>query len=227
VAGVGWFVASFAVFLFLASVYAVPAAICRLMTAGYRRFTAAGDITPGPTAVVVLSGKVEIRAFNGQITRSLAPTCAARVNESVRVYQLIAPEWMISAGGLPRPERGVPTCAELMRDELIRLGVPAGRILIEIESRTTHEGAVRVATMLRKLGVRRAVIVTSEVHLPRSLGAFRAQGVRGTPAGAIDPDASREWRAWLVPSAHGLRFSGDVVHELLGLLAYRCRGWQA
>ena len=175
--------------------------------------------------MVLLSGRVEILARGGRTTAVLAPTCAARVREAARVYELIAPEWMISAGRTPRPKRGVPACAELMRDELIRLGVPAGRILVEIESRTTREGAVTVAKMLQKLGAQHAVIVTSDVHMPRSLGAFRAQGVSAAPAGAADPGAWRAWPARVFPTAHGLRFSGDVVHELLGLAWYRLRGW--
>jgi uncharacterized SAM-binding protein YcdF (DUF218 family) len=220
----GWFISITASLFLAAGVYAVPAGMCRLLNLGRRRFAAA-DATPGRTAVVLLSGRVEIRTHRGRTTAALAPTCAARVREAVRVHGLIAPEWIISAGRTRRPETRVPTCAELMRDELIRLGVPATRILVEIEARTTRDQAVTVAKMLRKLGVRHSVIVTSDVHMPRALGAFRAQGVSGTPAGAADPGASRAWPAWVFPTAHGFRFSGDVAHEVLGSALYRLRGW--
>jgi uncharacterized SAM-binding protein YcdF (DUF218 family) len=220
----GWFVSTIAALCFAASVYAVPAAICRLMNLGRRR-CAAADATQERTAVVLLSGRVESQTRGGRTTAALASTCTARVREAARVYELIAPEWVISTGRSPRPASDLPTCAELMRDELIRLGVPAGRILIEMESRTTRDEAVIVAKILGELGARHTVIVTSDVHMPRSLGAFRARGVSGAPAGAADPDVARAWPAWIFPTVHGLRFSGDVVHELLGLAWYRLRGW--
>ena len=47
------------------------------------------------------------------------------------------------------------------------------------------------------------------------------------PASAADRDLSRPWAAWIFPSARGLRFTRDVVRELLGLASYRLRGWLA
>jgi uncharacterized SAM-binding protein YcdF (DUF218 family) len=225
-APLGWLAVAMVALPSAASVYAVPAAICRLMNRGRRRFEATAA-APGPTAVVLLSGRTLISRHAGRTTAALAPECLARVREAARVYDLIAPVWVISAGGLPRPERGVPTSAELMRDELVRLGVPADRILTEVESRTTRDAAVRVARLLPGLGAPHVVIVTSEVHIPRALAAFRAQGVSGVAAGAADPGASRPWPAWVLPTAQGVRFSDEVLHELLGLAAYRALGWHA
>ncbi len=179
-----------------------------------------------PAVVVLLSGRVwERSGLDGRPRGVLSHTCLARVKEAARVYDLIAPQWIVSAGGMPDRRSGMPTCAQLMRDELVRLGVPAARVLVEADSRTTRDEAVLVAQMLGRLGPREVVLVTSDVHMPRSLGAFRAAGVDCAPSAAADPDRSRAWPAWILPSAHGLRFSGDLAHELLGLVWYRTRGW--
>ena len=33
------------------------------------------------------------------------------------------------------------------------------------------------------------------------------------------------WREWLIPGYSGLAFSGDVLHELVGIPYYWARGW--
>jgi len=59
--------------------------------------------------------------------------------------------------------------------------------------RTTHDEAVLVAPMLKRLGVQRTILVTSAIHMPRSLGTFRAAGVDAIPAPALDPGARAWW----------------------------------
>jgi uncharacterized SAM-binding protein YcdF (DUF218 family) len=207
--------------LALASVYAVPAAICRWMNRGRPSFSVR-DAKSGSTALVLLSGRVEFRRVAaGNRVAALSPSCEARVKEAVRVYSLVAPQWVISTGGIPQP-----TCASLMKSRLIECGVPAERVLLEDRSRTTRDEAVFVAGILEPLGARQVVIVTSDVHMPRSLAAFRAVGLRPVPAGAPDPAESLPASARLLPSTHGLRFSADLVHELIGIVVYRLRGWQ-
>jgi uncharacterized SAM-binding protein YcdF (DUF218 family) len=240
VAVVSFSLAITTVVLLLASIYAIPSAICRLMNRCRRRFSTR-DLVERPTAVVLLSGRVEFHSSSyagpsfgsgahpsdtiptpapGADRAVLSASCDARVREAVRVYEQIAPELVISTGGIPRP-----TCAELMKARLVELGVPAGRILLEDRSRTTRDEAVFVAEILKKEGARQSVLVTSDVHMPRALGAFRVAGVQPVPAAAADPGERRPWTARIAPSREGLRFSGDLVHELLGLLWYRLRGW--
>jgi uncharacterized SAM-binding protein YcdF (DUF218 family) len=207
--------------VFLASIYAVPAGVCRVMNRGRQRF-AGTDATSEPSALVVLSGRVNFRRdVAGGRRAVLSRSCDARVREAVRVYELIAPRWVISTGGIP-----TPTCAELMKSRLVEFGVPPNRVLLEDKSRTTRDEAVFVAEMLGTMGARQTVIVTSDVHMPRSLAAFRAVGIHALPAGAPDPGLERSWAERFLPSVDGLRFSRDVAHELLGIVVYRIRGWQ-
>jgi hypothetical protein len=60
-------------------------------------------------------------------------------------------------------------------------------------------------------------------HMRRSLGAFRAVGVNAVPAIGPDPLPTR-WFRWIAPTDGGLESSGEVVHELLGILYDRLRG---
>jgi hypothetical protein len=62
----------------------------------------------------------------------------------------------------------------MLRDMLVKAGVPWGAIVEESQSKTTHEQAVAVASLLRERRIERVVLVTSQTHMRRSLAVFRA-----------------------------------------------------
>jgi uncharacterized SAM-binding protein YcdF (DUF218 family) len=112
-----------------------------------------------------------------------------------------------------------------MFDELVRLGVPASRIQIESKSLNTHDHAVFVTPMLRERKIDRLVLVTSEIHMRRAVGTFRATGWE--PVAAVAPNSSgnrRRWRDYWAPGS-GLGTSAQLAHELLGVSYYIVRGW--
>ncbi len=112
-----------------------------------------------------------------------------------------------------------------MRDALVQLGIPASRIVVQTESRTTHEEAALDVQMLTPLHINRVIIVTSEIHMRRSLGTFRAEGLAAIPAIARDPYVARSWHDWIVPGDLGLIMSGSVAHEIIGIVGYAAQGW--
>jgi uncharacterized SAM-binding protein YcdF (DUF218 family) len=118
----------------------------------------------------------------------------------------------------------VPT-AIAMRDALVQLGIPASRIVVQTESRNTHEEAALDVQMLTPLNISRVILVTSEIHMRRSLGTFRAEGLAAIPAIARDPYDAHSWHDWIVPGDLGLMMSGSVAHEIVGIVGYAARGW--
>jgi uncharacterized SAM-binding protein YcdF (DUF218 family) len=79
--------------------------------------------------------------------------------------------------------------------------------------------------MLRSRGIQLVVIVTSDTHMRRSIGTFRAVGIDASPAIAPDPHRQAPWWDWATPSTPGLDHTARVVHELIGLPYYWARGW--
>lgn len=211
----------------LSSIYAVPAAIGGVLSAGYHEFTVA-DTPQGRTAIVLLGAEaVRIQGWDHSVSLSLmTKTEAARVLEAWRVFRLIAPAIVVTSGGLADDDGTSTPSGENMRDELVRLGVPDSRIIVETASHDTHDEAVIVAPMLRAHSIEHVVLVTSETHMRRSLAVFRAQGWDAVPAIARNPGVSRAWSEWLLPSENGLDLSYQVAHELLGLPYYWVRGWE-
>jgi uncharacterized SAM-binding protein YcdF (DUF218 family) len=213
-----------AIFYGLASTYAVPALVTRGLRAGYHQFALA-DKPSAPVALVVLgSGTLVIR---GWVDRAdvMTDIAAARVLEAARVFRLIEPAVVVSSGGRPSPYDDSQPSGPNMRLELIRLGVPDSRIIVEDESRNTREEAMLVTPILRARGIDHVVLVTSDSHMRRALGIFRTYGWNPVPAIAPDPGFSKRWANWLVPSLAGLEFSRQVSRELIGLPYYWARGW--
>jgi uncharacterized SAM-binding protein YcdF (DUF218 family) len=207
------------------SCYAISYASGRLLVAGFRPLTRA-DVPAGPTAIVVLgSGSVVARDWDDARLPVLDRVSADRVLEAIRVFKMTDAAWVIASGGLVRPGDFDEPNGRTMRDALVRSGVPAARLLVETQSRNTHDEAVIVGDMLRSLEVQHVILVTSEIHMRRSLGTFRAEGIQAVPAIARQGAASISLIAWIIPTEGGLNLASDVWHEILGLGYYVVRGW--
>jgi uncharacterized SAM-binding protein YcdF (DUF218 family) len=197
------------------------------MSAG---FTSLTRFEPGQTttALVVLGGGAHRYHSRGSEINLPTSHTSLRVLEAARVYRLMNDPWVVVTGGVVT---GWPTStseAALMRELLVRLGIPADRILIEERSRNTHDHAIYVPELLRPLGVDRYVLVTSGTHMWRATLVFAARGVTVLPSLAADradplPGASQV-RPFL-PSARGLELTELVLHDLLGIAYYWARGW--
>ena len=208
----------------MASTYIVPATAARLLVRPYHRFERP-DAPRGRVALVIFgAGDEEVAGWTQHLALPNA-VGAARVIEASRVFQIVNPDWVISSGGNPSADDESEPSSVNMQRMLVALGVPADRIVLESHSRDSHDEAVTIAPILRSLGSDAQVLVTSAVHMRRSLGACRAAGWNPVPAVAPDPWFQHDWFDWLTPSNHGLYFSGQVAHELLGVPYYRFRGW--
>jgi uncharacterized SAM-binding protein YcdF (DUF218 family) len=160
------------------------------------------DLAPAP-AIVVLCGGCR---FNGQLN---AATCA-RVEHGVDLFRRGLAPRIILSGGRPTPYR--PNCAVRMKALAERLGVPAGRILVEDRSSRTVENAREVASLLRIAGAPSALLVTGSLHMRRARRCFERQGVRVSCA-----PVPRIGDAGLLAK--------EVLHEYIGLAYYRLRRW--
>ena len=209
----------------IASTYAVPVWIERLLVAGYAPLAAA-DVPPGRTAVVLLgSGSHLARDWDGHRFATVDRIGASRVAEAARVYHLLQPDFVISSGGLFEVTENSWPSGSSMADALVSLGVPRDRIVVEDQSETTRREAVIIKELLAHRPVDHVVLVTSPVHMRRSVGTFQAVGLPVIPA--IAHEVSSFDRLWeqLIPTDKGLEETGMVAHEVMGLVVYRLRGW--
>ena len=169
---------------------------------GFHSFEPA-DAPPGPYAIVLLGAGA--RTVHGRADRVGVLTLggASRVLEAARVFRVLNGPLIVSSGG-PPPGHNMYPDSETMTTALVQLGVPADRIVLESTSRVTRDEAVLTARLLRDRGIRACILVTSDLHMRRALGAFRREGLDARPAAARDPlDAQRPWLSWL-PTEQGM-----------------------
>jgi uncharacterized SAM-binding protein YcdF (DUF218 family) len=216
-----------AVLYLFGSIYGVSYAVSRLLVIGFHPLEAA-DVPAGPAAVVVMgSGSYTIHDWSGRDYSAADPSAASRALEAARVFKLIDAAWVICSGGKLRPD-DVDIATGVATSEVLKeLGVPAERIVIDTTARNTHEESEVVKAMLPRLNVDHVVLVTTDVHMRRSLGAFRAAGVRAIPAIVGDPFPPRSLKEWVIPGDAGLWSTNLFAHELLGIAYYAVRGWYA
>jgi uncharacterized SAM-binding protein YcdF (DUF218 family) len=112
-----------------------------------------------------------------------------------------------------------------MARKLREQGVPASAMLTEDTSENTHQNASNSAGILGQKNLRRILLVTSGIHMPRASASFTREGLTVIPAPAIDPVHSlRKTHRWW-PQRAALTMSARCLRERLGLWGYRWRGW--
>jgi uncharacterized SAM-binding protein YcdF (DUF218 family) len=173
---------------------------------------------------IVLVGGGLRRGPDGAVR--LADDSQSRALYALEIYRLGGRALIIATGGQPPARPEMPAVAAVMRDVLVSMGVPASGIVTETASRSTHENAVLTGPLLRARSVRRLVLVTEALHMPRTAAAFRAQGfdVLAAPTGHLTSEEFRISEAWW-PSSGAAGGTSRALHEWAGLGWYRLRGY--
>jgi uncharacterized SAM-binding protein YcdF (DUF218 family) len=186
------------------------------------------EAAQGAQTVVVLSVSSEVYRANGQEVAELGKATAHNALEGARVYRLLGVPTVIASGGFVSPDEQGPSPSEILRDALLKLGIPAERIVVESRSRTTREQAVLVGELLRARGVRRFVLVTEANHMPRAVATFRGLGLLPVPsAPPLLAAGDTGLLGRLRPDINALRQSDWAAYEHLARLYYWARGWGA
>lgn len=104
-----------------------------------------------------------------------------RLDEALRLYR-IQPKPILVSGGHVDPFTPARDENKIAREFLIRWGVPERDIIGEEKSRDTFENALETHKVLQKHGWRRYLLVTSALHMPRSMLVFSARVPEPIPA---------------------------------------------
>jgi uncharacterized SAM-binding protein YcdF (DUF218 family) len=173
--------------------------------------------------MVVLGGSTETSfvatahaqpLLNDAAERMTAPLAMLRKNPHLRI---------VYTGGGTAKGPGVISEAQRAKMFFDSLGLVAPRVEYEGASRTTHENATLTAQLPGVDTKQRWLLVTSAWHMPRSMATFTKAGWNVT-AYPVDyrTGLATPWDEYSLGS--GLRSWQLVLHERLGLLAYRLMG---
>ncbi|MBE9010573.1 YdcF family protein [Pseudanabaenaceae cyanobacterium LEGE 13415] len=144
-----------------------------------------------------------------------------------------APRLILSGGRVDwRPSS--TSEAEDMAIILEAMGVPRSAMLLESRSLNTRENAVYTQEIMQAQKIKKILLVTSAMHMPRSMLIFKKLGIEATPAPTdyITSFADRGLRSSLeatildtLPDADQMRRTTRALREYMGILIYRLRGW--
>jgi uncharacterized SAM-binding protein YcdF (DUF218 family) len=188
------------------------------------QYPPADELPAEAQAIVVLSAGMR-PADGPRVRPELDEDSLQRCLHAAHLYRQRPGCTVVVSGGNAEANDSGPSCARVMRDFLVQLGVKAGDIVMEEASTTTYENAVECAKLLKQRRIDNAVLVTDAVDMYRALRCFRKQGLELTPAPchyrATDLDTSFYV---LLPSPGATLRCHRAWHEWLGTAWYWLHG---
>lgn len=188
---------------------------------------------PTADAIVVLGGATKSK-FPPRPSVDLSEA-GDRVLYGAQLYREGKAPFVIASGGRIDWRGGGPAESADMAEILKTLGVPDSAILQDPTSLNTYQNAVNVKKIITKRGIRRVLLVTSAMHMPRSLRIFQRLEIDTIPA-PTDFLVTQQELAELnsstqaillniLPDADRLGMTTRAIKEYIGTIIYRLRGW--
>jgi uncharacterized SAM-binding protein YcdF (DUF218 family) len=175
------------------------------------------DPMPATIAGIIVLGGGQDARLTVDRGRPTVNDAAERMIEAVALMRRYPDAQVVFTGGL-----GVPgmTEADVAREFFVLMGADTGRILFEDGARNTYENALATYQLVEPAPASTWLLVTSAVHMPRSMAVFRKAGWP-VVAYPVDYRTAKSWKRapWLTLAGH-LADLDSAVHEYVGLVAY-------
>jgi uncharacterized SAM-binding protein YcdF (DUF218 family) len=150
----------------------------------------------------------------------------ARIVEAAELYndcRKTESDCKIFVSGGDAQKTGSPE-AIVYRKSLLRLGIQATDVLLESDSMNTWQNAQFTSALLRRYDAGRTLLVSSGIHMRRSMLYFSHFGVTATPVRA---DYLRAMMSAL-PLSYNFAVADFALHEYTGIAryhVYNALGW--
>ena len=175
---------------------------------------------PVADAIVVLGGSMYATVGPDGTTLLYAHHASDRFDTAVQAFNAArAPIIAFGGGGTGVP--GTPTEGEWNRARAIARGVPADRAIAGPVALYTSDESEGIARVLRERGLKRIILCSSAMHLPRACMNYEKLGFEVTPLPSdfATRGAAEDWSwALLIPRGLALGQVDSGVKEWMGLL---------
>lgn len=189
---------------------------------------------PDGEVIVVLGGGTNSANYPRQLVE--VNGAGDRILYAYWLYQHGAATHILLSGGNIDWLNADNQPAEDMATLLEMLGVPRESLWLEKDSLNTYENAHLSHSILESKNIHRLILVTSAIHMPRSVRLFEKQGFEILPAPTDFTVTETNWEALahprletilvnLIPSDENLSLTTNALKEYLGILIYSIRGW--
>lgn len=143
----------------------------------------------------------------------------ARLRYAVKLQRETGLSMLVSGGA---PHGASESEAELMA-RVVREDFGGAVRWLDTKSGNTAENALFSANVLKPEGIRKILLVTDGMHMPRAQEIFEKSGFEVIPAPTAMLARGPLQPLDFIPSGEGLRRSHYAMHEWIGLLWYRLR----
>lgn len=189
------------------------------------------SVLPNAEAIVVLGGgtraKISPRPWI-EVTEA-----GDRILYGAQLFLQGKAPLLIVSGGRAEwyKEGGNPESEDMLQIAQV-MGVPARAIIQDPTSLNTRENALNVQQILKQQNIHSILLVTSAMHMPRSLAIFRKLGINAIAAPTdfltVRNTNDPSWAGLIVdllPDSEMLERTTRVLKEYIGLAIYTLRGW--
>ena len=117
--------------------------------------------------------------------------------------------------------------ADIIKSFLIRIGVPKEKIIVENQSKNTHENAIYTELTCKELEMDKYsfLLITSDYHMRRSLSCFKKTGLNITPFVKESDEFHFDLESLIVPQTNVLFKWKVLFHEIVGYFMYKLMGY--
>jgi len=168
-------------------------------------------------AIVILGGGIISNTPKSKIGE-LSDSALKRVFEGFLIYKRTEIPIIVTGGKLKGIE--IPE-AEVMKEELLKLGVSSEDIYVESNAKNTKQNAQFVVEILENEDFDTILLVTSAVHMTRAMNYFnkyaKSKKVIPIPTGYLITQDRPNWYDFL-PQIEFLKANASALHEYLGLI---------
>jgi uncharacterized SAM-binding protein YcdF (DUF218 family) len=145
-----------------------------------------------------------------------------------------APKIIVSGGKIDWQGNGNPEAEDLTK-LLVKMGVPQTDIIPEGRSLNTRDNAVYTKEILQQNNFKTILLVTSAMHMPRSMAIFKKLDITAIAAPTdyrlsrleLDQPNAQIQAAILalLPNEYDLSLTTSALREYIGILVYKLKGW--
>ena len=186
--------------------------------------TLTGDIDSSVKTAIVLGGGAYHDKETGKIKYGRN---ADRYLSVLSPYREGVVEKILVSGGPANYLEPWAKESEIIKGLYLLCGLPGEDVMIEDKSLNTYQNALNCKPILNNLGEEKFLLITSSIHMRRAIACFEKQGIKVQPYSAMKMVGTRRWQIdyLLVPSLSNFSKWGALIHEWVGFLSYKVRGY--
>jgi uncharacterized SAM-binding protein YcdF (DUF218 family) len=193
------------------------------------------NTTPAVDLIVVLGGATEPKLDPRPITEISG--AGDRILYAAKLYQdYPEAKILLSGGDIGFLDQSSSSPAQDMADILKMMGVPESAMILQDQSQNTYEDALYSCEKIKAGEYQNVLLVTSALHMPRSIKLFEKQGCTVIAAPTDYSITKVAWeKTWhpafeefiinLMPSYSNLSSITKSMKEYLGMFIYHLKGW--